>query len=72
MNNYYVAVTLDHLMGVLQLPINSIFPLPVVYGIIGWGLFVCMYSCMYVCMFGSMYVYVADRPQVGYRLMDIN
>jgi len=28
----------------LQLPINSIFSLSVVYGIMGWGLFVCMYT----------------------------
>src|SRR6218665_1360794 len=45
MNNYYFAVTMDH-YGFLQLPIrpNSIFSLSVVYGIMGWGLFVCMYS----------------------------
>ena len=44
----------------LQLPIrpNSIFPFSVVYGIIGWGLFVCMYSCMHVCMHKCMYISV--------------
>src|SRR6218665_925323 len=51
--------------GFLQLPIrpNSIFPLSVVYGIMGWELFVgyvyihaCMYVCITVCM--SLYVYV--------------
>src|SRR6218665_2159831 len=44
----------------LQLPIrsNSIFPLSVVYGIMGWGLFVCMYSCKHVCMHKSMYISV--------------
>src|SRR6218665_2106486 len=42
----------------LQLPIrpNSIFPLSVVYGIMGWGLFVCMYSCMHVYMHKCMYI----------------
>src|SRR6218665_1530777 len=37
-------------MFFLQLPIrpNSIFPLSVVYGIMGWGL--CIYLCMHVCM----------------------
>jgi len=44
--------------GFLQLPINSIFPLSVVYEIMGWGLFVCMYSCMYVCMHQCMYISV--------------
>src|SRR6218665_1694826 len=50
--------------GFLQLPIrpNSIFPLSVVYGIMGWGMFVCrpMYSCMYVCINVciSLYMYV--------------
>ena len=44
--------------GFLQLPINSIFPLCVVYGIMGWRLFVCMYSCMYVCMHQCMYLSV--------------
>src|SRR6218665_545472 len=48
--------------GFLQLPNrpNSIFPLSVVYGIMGWGLFVCMYSCMHVCMHKciSLYMYV--------------
>jgi len=46
--------------GFLQLPIrpNSIFPLSVVYGIMGWGLLVCMYSCMHVCMHKCMYISV--------------
>ena len=46
--------------GFLQLPIrpNSIFPLSVVYGIMGWGLFACMYSCMHVCMHKCMYISV--------------
>src|SRR6218665_1656935 len=48
--------------GFLQLPIrpNSIFPLSVVYGIMGWGLFVhvCMYSCIHVCMHKCMYISV--------------
>jgi len=50
--------TLGHLMFFLQLSINSIFTLSVVYGIIEWGWFVCMYSCMYVCMHGCMFVYL--------------
>jgi len=47
-------------MGFLQLPINSIFPLSVVYRIIGWGLFVCINTCMYACInvFISLYMYV--------------
>src|SRR6218665_2484132 len=46
--------------GFLQLPIrhNSIFPLSEVYGIMGWGLFVCMYSCMHVCMHKCRYISV--------------
>src|SRR6218665_1881713 len=52
--------------GFLQLPIrpNSIFPLSVVYGIMGWGLFVCtcvcIHACMYVCINVciSLYMYV--------------
>src|SRR6218665_2279666 len=46
--------------GFLQLPIrpNSIFPLSIVYGIMGWWLFVCMYSCMHVCMHKCMYISV--------------
>src|SRR6218665_3512430 len=46
--------------GFLHLPIrpNSIFPLSVVCGIMGWGLFVCMYSCMHVCMHKCMYISV--------------
>jgi len=45
----------------LQLPINIIFPLSVVYEIIGGGLFVrlymcpCMYVTMYVCTFACMH-----------------
>src|SRR6218665_838925 len=44
--------------GFLQFPIrpNSIFPFSVVYGIMGWGLLVCMYLCIHVCI--SMYMYV--------------
>jgi len=38
----YVAVTLDHLLVLLQLPINIIFPLSVVYEIMGG---VCFYEC---------------------------
>jgi len=35
----------------LQLPSNSIFPLSVVYGIMGWGcLYVCIHACMYLCI----------------------
>src|SRR6218665_2714823 len=51
--------------GFLQLPIrhNSIFPLSVVYGIMGWGcLYVglCIHACMYVCINVdiSLYMYV--------------
>jgi len=44
--------------GFLQLPINSIFPLSVVFGIMGLGLFVCMYVFKHVCMYASMYVYL--------------
>jgi len=35
----YVAVALDHLIAFfrISLPINIIFPLPVVYGIMGAG-----------------------------------
>src|SRR6218665_3372951 len=53
-----VPVKIDHLMVFLQLPINSIFPLSVVNRIMGWGLFVCMYSCIsvYVCI--SLFMYV--------------
>src|SRR6218665_2130296 len=29
-----------------------------VYGIMGWGLFVCMYLCIHVCMHKSVYMYV--------------
>jgi len=57
-----IIITLDH----LQLPINIIFPLFVVYGIMGVGVVFCMYLCMYVCMHVcinvhvciSMYMYV--------------
>src|SRR6218665_882661 len=48
--------------GFLQLPIrpNSILPLSVVYGIMGWGLFVCIHAYMYVCINVciSLYMYV--------------
>jgi len=46
--------------GFLQLSIrlNSIFPLSVVYGIMGWELFVCMYSCIHVCMHKCTYISV--------------
>src|SRR6218665_84844 len=29
-----------------------------VYGIMGWGLFVCMYLCIHVCMHKCVYIYV--------------
>src|SRR6218665_3943037 len=46
--------------GFLQLPIrpNSIFRLSVVYGIMGWGLFVCLYLCIHVCMHKCVYISV--------------
>jgi len=47
---------MDHLVVFLELPINTIFPLSVVYGVMGWRLFVCKYSCMYVCMHQCMYI----------------
>src|SRR6218665_3894640 len=40
--------------GFLQLHVpirpTSISPLSVFYGIMGWGMFVCMHSCIHVCM----------------------
>ena len=41
----------------LQLSINSIFPLSVVYEIMGVGV-VCMYVFLHVCMYASMYVFL--------------
>src|SRR6218665_4148986 len=49
-------------MVFLQFPIrpNSIFLFSVVYGIMGWGLFACMYLCIYVCMHKCVYIYVYE------------
>jgi len=44
-------------MVTLQLPINSIFPLSVVYGDIWVGV-VCTYVFMHVCMHQCMYISV--------------
>src|SRR6218665_2697199 len=46
--------------GFLQFPIrpNSIFPFSVVYGIMRWRLFVCMYLCIHVRLHKCVYIYV--------------
>jgi len=56
-NNYYVAVAL---VFTISLPISTIFPLSVVYGIMGACLYyvvmhACMHECMHVCMNVCMY-----------------
>src|SRR6218665_1030355 len=43
----------NYLLGLI-----AFFPLSVVYGIMGWGLFVCMYSCIRVCLHKCMYISV--------------
>jgi len=54
-NNYYVEVAQDHLIVffTISLPINTIFPLSLVYGIMGACLY---YVVMHVCI--SLYMYV--------------
>src|SRR6218665_3308714 len=47
----------------ISLPINIIFPLSVVYGIMGACLYyvvthVCMYECIHECMYISVYIYM--------------
>jgi len=51
----YVAVTLDSLLVFLQLPINIIFPMSVVYGMMGGA---CLYPCIHACMYDCMYNYL--------------
>ena len=41
-----------------KLPITIIFPLSVVYGIMGGALFVCMNSCIYAWMYVYLCIYV--------------